>query len=265
MSTIDTFRRLLPDTERLSHAYIAGVGLADTLAAAGVCSSPDGPKPCMACKACDKASRRIHPDISFVGKPRDKRDIIVDQIRELKKDALLIPTESARKVYVINNAELMNISSQNAFLRILEEPPSYVLFILSTDKPSALLTTVRSRCVELTSRVEECDPDPGTGAAELAEALFTALEQGDMQLNRFMFRLDKLDKEACGGFIAAARVYAVKKLSSGQSGPGPSRESIARLVRALDKADEMLDMNVSAGHVSGLICATMLKRSEDLH
>ena len=63
-------------------------------------------------------------------KGRPKREIMVDQVRAMAADASILPNEAERKVYVIHEAELMNESAQNAALKLLEEPPAWVVFIL---------------------------------------------------------------------------------------------------------------------------------------
>lgn len=258
MDSVDRLMNLNLDTRRLSHAYIISGGIADAFAMAAVCSGAGDKRPCMLCTNCSKASRRIHPDIIIVDKPSDKREIVVDQIRRLKKDVIIVPVESEKKVYIINNADLMNVSAQNAFLQILEEPPGYAVFILSTETPAALLPTVRSRCVELKvlSETEGID----SVAAEMADGLFSAAEQGNMQLVRFMFQLEKLDKESFRGFLTAARERAAGILSGSASAVSKTpRATVASIDRVLIKAAEMLDLNVSAGHLSGLICSALIK------
>ena len=178
---------------RLSHAYITSAGLADSIAMAAVCAGHGGKKPCMACTNCDKASRRLHPDITFIDKQPDKRDILVDQIRNLKKDVIIIPSESEKKVYIINNADLMTVSAQNAFLQILEEPPHYAVFILITGTPASLLPTVRSRCVEIKS-LPDLDPTD-QAAREMADGFYEAIYQGGVAVTTLMFKLEKVEKE----------------------------------------------------------------------
>ena len=242
--------------DKLSHAYIASGRLADELAMVAVCSGI-GARPCMECAHCSKSSRGIHPDIAFVDKPKDKREIIIEQIRELKRDVIVVPNESEKKVYVINNADLMNINAQNAFLRILEEPPTHTVFILKTDTPAELLPTVRSRCIELKAICEELPPD--AIAADTANAFFSALQRGNSALTAFMFQLDKLDKDQFAEFLMAARKQAASQLGASSSSVGvPMRELVSRAVQVLDIAGSFLDLNVSVGHISGMICANLI-------
>ena len=74
--------------------------------------------------------------------------IKVDAIRNLKDEVLLKPIVADRKIIIINDAECMNEQAQNALLKILEEPPTYITIILVTSNKEKLLYTIRSRCVE---------------------------------------------------------------------------------------------------------------------
>lgn len=90
-------------------------------------------------------------DFKFIEKLEDKKDIIVEQIREkLVNDVYISPATSEYKVYIINDAHLMNISCQNALLKTLEEPPEYTVIILITHLPQTLLSTVLSRVNKIT-------------------------------------------------------------------------------------------------------------------
>ena len=154
------------EASRLSQSYIIAAPSADDcdaqaarLAARAVCSGAE-PKPCGKCRDCRNAAAGIHPDIIDVrrmtdDKGRPKREIMVDQVRAMAADASILPNEAERKVYVIHEAELMNESAQNAALKLLEEPPAWVVFILCTVNSERLLPTVRSRCTEISSGGEK--------------------------------------------------------------------------------------------------------------
>ena len=244
------------DSARLSHAYIASGSLADIIAMSAVCTG-SGARPCMNCAHCNKASRGIHPDIIIIGKPEKKREIIIEQIRELKRDVIIVPNESEKKAYIINDADTMNVNAQNAFLKILEEPPTHAVFILRTATPDELLPTVRSRCVEL--KTEITDMPLNAVAAEMANDFFSALRLGNASLTAFMFQLDKLDKEQYSEFLFASREKAVEKLKIAASrGEVEICETLSRAERVFAKASEFLDLNVGVGHISGLICAELI-------
>ena len=137
------------------HAYIfegeAGVGSLETarlFAAALVCEREET-APCTTCSSCIMAKALTHPDIYFIKPQKDKKNITVDQIREVVNDAYTKPYESGKKVYVIAYGDNMNEQAQNAFLKVLEEPPQYAVFVILAENHETLLATIRSRCTEV--------------------------------------------------------------------------------------------------------------------
>ena len=75
-----------------------------------------------------------------------KKIIAVDQIREIIKEANELPTESEKRVFVIDEADKMNVEAQNSILKTLEEPPEYVVIILIVTNENKMLETIKSRC-----------------------------------------------------------------------------------------------------------------------
>ena len=141
---------------RVSHFYLIsgpeGSGkrtLAKLLAAALMCTGDE--KPCGGCEACRKVMGGVHPDFITVDDP-EKKTVPVDLIRKARADIYVQPNEGQRKIYLFPRAQDMGLPGQNALLKVLEEPPSYGVFILLTDNPEKLLPTVRSRCTELALR-----------------------------------------------------------------------------------------------------------------
>lgn len=141
------------DTGHFPHALLiegaAGSGrrtLADRLARAAVCQHPDAAaRPCGHCAACQKSA---HPDITRLG--GEGEPLSVDTVRRVRDEAFVMPNESAYRVMILAEAQTMTVQAQNALLKILEEPPAYVLFILTCDNRASLLETIRSRCVCVT-------------------------------------------------------------------------------------------------------------------
>ncbi|MCX7715375.1 MAG: DNA polymerase III subunit [Clostridia bacterium] len=134
------------------HAYIfegvEGLGkhnCAALFAAALTCMNQHS-APCGSCPSCIQSKSGSNPDIIFVSSG-DKKSIGTDRIREISTDAYIKPFETARKVYIIEDGELLTEQAQNAFLKVLEEPPEYVVFIIVASSASFLLQTVLSRCV----------------------------------------------------------------------------------------------------------------------
>lgn len=135
-----------------NQAYIfegqRGVGTfecARLFAASLVCKNAET-APCGSCNACIMAKAESHPDIYKLTPIEGKRNISVDQIRSVVTDAYTKPYESEKKVYIITYGDDMNEQAQNAFLKVLEEPPQYAVFVILAENIESLLPTIRSRC-----------------------------------------------------------------------------------------------------------------------
>lgn len=145
-------------SNKISHAYILngekGSGkkaIARAFAMALECES-NGEKPCEACHSCRQAMSRNHPDITIL--THDKpNSISVDDIRtQVVEDVAVRPYSSPYKLYIIDDGEKMTQQAQNALLKTIEEPPSYVVILILTSNASALLPTILSRCVMLNTK-----------------------------------------------------------------------------------------------------------------
>lgn len=108
-------------------------------------------EPCLECRSCKQALGKNQPDIIYV--THDKTVISVEDIRtQINGDICLKPYSSKYKIYIVDEAEKMNVQAQNALLKTLEEPPAYAVILLLTTNADAFLPTIRSRCVRLTLR-----------------------------------------------------------------------------------------------------------------
>lgn len=139
--------------DRVPHALIlegaAGIGkktLAMLISQAVVCKS-EGERPCGVCGGCVRAKNHSHPDITIVEGSGKTGAISVDSIREVKDDAYIMPSEAEKKVYILPDADKTLPAAQNAFLKVLEEPPADTMFIITCTAASSLLETIRSRAV----------------------------------------------------------------------------------------------------------------------
>ena len=243
----------------LSHAYILsgppGSGkhaLARLLAAAMLCTG-QGEKPCGRCGPCIKVERAVHPDVSIISGPETGKPITVDQVRQLRADAYIRPNEGERKVYLLEEADRMNPSAQNAMLKLLEEGPPYAAFLLIAGSSGGLLQTVRSRCEELAlSPVgrEEVLPDPERQA--LVQKLADALERsGELELMEAALSMEGKREE-----LSALLDALWTELGSRAVRAGDRR----RLLRAAELVKQLRGaarLNVSAGQLSGWLCAEM--------
>lgn len=143
------------ELDKVSHAYIIngekGSGkmlLADAFALTLQCEK-QGRIPCLKCHSCKQALSGNQPDIIHV--THEKPNVItVDEIRsQLVNDIQIKPYSSPRKIYIIDEADLMNSQAQNAILKTIEEPPAYGVIVMLTSNAQSLLPTILSRCVQL--------------------------------------------------------------------------------------------------------------------
>ncbi len=130
-----------------SHAYIvdgdSGIGKLDfALECARTLLCTEAKKPCGYCQSCRKLISGEHPDVYIIG--REKAAAIAD-VRELIRRSFLKPNDSDRQVFIVNNAGKLREDSQNALLKLFEEPPESVTIFLLTESRSSLLPTVLSR------------------------------------------------------------------------------------------------------------------------
>lgn len=140
---------------RFPHACILegarGTGkhtIAKMTAAALVCEAKNddaAPIPCLKCPNCKKVLEQKFPDLITVGRENGRATIGIETVRFLKEDVHIVPNDADAKIYIIEDADLMTPQAQNAFLLTLEEPPSYVHFILLCEHAEFLLETIRSR------------------------------------------------------------------------------------------------------------------------
>lgn len=156
--------------------YNSRVNFAYFLAACSLCSGEDS-VPCGECRNCVKAFGKFHPDISVYEREKEKKEFSVKIIRDIIKPSVFVkPGEADGKVCIIKDAETMNASAQNSFLKILEEPPENVMFILCCDIAGSMLETIRSRAtVYSLGSFSDCDDEDLKKAKELASELVRCL------------------------------------------------------------------------------------------
>jgi DNA polymerase-3 subunit delta' len=140
-------------TNAVAHAYLlvgprhVGKGtLAINLAQALNCDGPE--LPCGQCRSCQRILEGKHADVTSIGLD-SKTEIGIDDIRELQRLANLPPYESKCKVFIIDDAEYLSTEAANSLLKILEEPPQRVVWLLLASEEKRLLPTVVSRCQRL--------------------------------------------------------------------------------------------------------------------
>lgn len=238
---------------RLSHAYILSGpdgpqkrAQAQHLAQTYVCTGQE--RPCGVCPGCRKAISGVHPDLIHVGE--EGKDINVATVRALRSDAYVLPNEAERKVYLIDRADTMNPSAQNAMLKLLEDGPPYAAFLLLADQEGALLPTVRSRCELIRlDHLEGEDPDPELVTE--ADRLSTLLLEGrELELLEYCVTLEKWDRDRLSTLFDLTIQALQGRLVGGQA---PKRT--LSLIGHVKDLKGSLDFNVGAGHIAGRLCA----------
>lgn len=235
------------------HSYILSGDAAATrdrareMAAAALCESR-GARPCRACRHCRKVFHGefpgIHPDAALVERTADKsgnlrREITVDQIRALVADATVLPNEADGKVYIFPEADTMNLAAQNAFLKLLEEPPRGVLFLLCTESREKLLETVQSRCAEIRLTTSAAAPENPYARGYLEARLDRA------ELLRCCTSMEKLDNAQLLDVVTAAEELAVRLVRD--------RRELLSLEAFLSTAEDYLRLKVGSKHILGYL------------
>ncbi|MCR5432462.1 MAG: DNA polymerase III subunit delta' [Lachnospiraceae bacterium] len=214
-------------TGKISHAYILsgeeGSGkhlLASRAAAALLCTSEDDVRPCGSCASCFQAEAKTNPDIINV--VHEKQLISVGDIRTQIVDDIQIKPDSGKyKIYIIDEAERMNEQAQNALLKTLEEPPSYVVIFLLATNTGSFLPTILSRCISLPLR-----PVKNETIAELLASRYNLPDY-----------IARTCASFSGGSIGKAIRYATEKSFN------DTRDAVIRLMSGIDSMNhaELMD------------------------
>ena len=143
---------------RSSHAYLflggAGAGkrlIANTFAKALQCEGTHPPWD--SCKSCHAFNHGNHPDVIYFQPLKNGKTYTIEDVREqLLETVDLKPFQYEKKIYIIEKADTLNIQSQNALLKTLEEPPAHAVFLLLAERAEAFLPTILSRVVVMKIR-----------------------------------------------------------------------------------------------------------------
>ena len=137
-------------SDKIQHAYLftgtRGTGktsVAKLFAKAINCEHPDGENPCMECESCKAIQSGAGMNVIEIDAASNNG---VENIRQIIDEVQYPPTQGKYKVYIIDEVHMLSIGAFNALLKTLEEPPSYVVFILATTEVHKLPITILSRC-----------------------------------------------------------------------------------------------------------------------
>ena len=160
-------------TGKVAHAYMftgtRGVGkttMARVLAKALNCLASDAPttEPCCKCDSCTAVNLGDDIDVIEIDGATNNG---VEQVRELRQNAIYHPARARFKIYIIDEVHMLSPGAFNALLKILEEPPSHVKFIFATTEPNKVIATVQSRC----QRFDFSNINPNLIASQLKSIL----------------------------------------------------------------------------------------------
>ena len=180
---------------RLSHAYIfigtRGTGkttCARILAKAVNCENPQNGNPCGCCPTCKAISAGEIMDIVELDAASNNG---VDNVRALRDEAVFSPAEVKKRVYIIDEVHMLSTAAFNALLKILEEPPEHLMFILATTELQKVPATILSRCQRhsfkripaelLSSHLENIASKEGIKLSRDAAMLISALAEGSVR------------------------------------------------------------------------------------
>lgn len=259
----------------LSHAYIIegarGSGkrtLAKLICAASACKEVSAP--CMECMTCQKILREQSPDVIYVKADEGKVQLGVDIIRRLREDSVFSANDLEFKAYIFPAADTMNQQAQNALLKLLEEPPDGILFLLLCENAEELLPTIRSRAPilrlealpdemiadwlrkndETAKKLENTDPD----------AFGVAVRMAGGSLGKAIELCDPKRSENCLKSWHAAEQYL--KLLAGRSRPGGETEFFeyaSRLASTKQRAELSDIYSMLCAAVRDLLAAKLTK------
>ena len=143
-------------SDRMSHAYLftgsRGTGktsCAKILSKAVNCLQPENGNPCNRCEACRSIDSGACMDVLEIDAASNNG---VDNVRDLRDDAIYTPSQVKKRVYIIDEVHMLSLSAFNALLKIIEEPPEHLLFILATTELHKVPATILSRCQRFSFR-----------------------------------------------------------------------------------------------------------------
>ena len=185
----------------------------------------------------------------------------MEQSRELAADACVLPNEAEGKAYIIRDADTMNNYAQNAALKLLEEPPKGVVFILCACNAQKFLPTVRSRCVEtsLAAKEEEADENSLKLAREFVSLV---ADKKAAELCRWCGKNEGMDQQSLLSFLNCVRQLAADILCGRCRDFSMSTRSAMKLDELACRCLDYTKVNVGVKHIIGLLMVDAITEAE---
>ncbi len=271
----DTLKRQVA-AGRLSHAYLftgtRGTGktsCAKILARAVNCRTPQDGNPCNRCPACLGIENGSILDVLELDAASNNG---VDQVRALRDEAVYTPAAVAKRVYIVDEVHMLSVAAFNALLKILEEPPPHLLFILATTELHKVPATIKSRCqqfafkrilpMQITRRLEYVAQQEGIPLTCEGAALLARLADGGMRdalslLDQCAGGKDNLDEQAVLdtlGLAGSVETASLMERLAGRDTAG-ALDTLARLYAGGK------DVGAVLGELSALVRDLLLRKT----
>ena len=224
----------LLENERLPHAVVLQSADRVTREACvqfltrwAVCCDEEN-KPCGSCPGCVKVQAGSHPDVYTAQGSGKTQAIPIDEIRKICVDAYIIPNEARTKVYLLPDADKMLAPAQNAFLKVLEEPPQNILFLLTCENAQNLLQTIRSRVtvfvLDKNAVLPEPEGDKTFGQAAMLAGALCAKKETELLKAAAKLTDKQLAKETLSRFTGIVREALVLRYRQNEEASGLAYE-----------------------------------------
>lgn len=192
-----------------------------------------------------------HADIAVIrkGDGKSKNVTGVDQVRSVISDSIVMPHQAQRKVYIFADGDSMNESAQNAALKLLEEPPSFVVILLCASRADCFLPTVRSRCTEINlGGTGEYEPD------QMSVEFMPLLAKG-RRLERFRWleAHNKISIPEAQDFCSGLLYLSEQTIAGRRDSAGLTRERLLAFCGLMEKCLDRLSLNVTVKQLFGLL------------
>lgn len=254
---------------RMPHAIIIegndsekSLEMAKFLSMWAVCKNDN--KPCMVCNQCHRASEKAHADINYAYPENKSKNYSINQMREIINDAYIMPNEADAKVYVFEQADnRLAPVVQNAFLKLLEEPPKNVCFILLCENSKKLLITILSRCTVIRLKDEQ-------KFDEIATEYAKAIVKGILSTREYdlLLAINKLtEKEKADETLSIVKLIlrdGLAVLSGGKAcfdetlgnsiSRRISRQKIIEMIELTDDARQKIPQNININLLTTQLC-----------